>query len=187
MNQAHAHTQMPHGSPGTAPIADEALAAELASVLEELLNAQGALLELTRRHRSAISRADARAIASCVTDHAAVLASMSTLEARRRSVVARLSAGTRPVKTPTLSELAERVAEPWRARAVDLAARLKDAVRTVQEEQRALKLATESLLAHMDGIVRRVAKALSHAGTYSARGVVEAGRQPVATGLDVAG
>ncbi|TVQ63830.1 MAG: hypothetical protein EA378_00890 [Phycisphaerales bacterium] len=166
---------------------DAALAQELERVLEGMLRVQTQLLEVTRRHRSAIARADCVEIGACVRTHGELLVAVQELEHRRRAVVGQLTSGTKASRTPTLTELAERLAEPWRDRAMGLAKQLRETVIRVGEEQRTVRLATESLLAHMDGLVRQIAKKLSHAGTYSARGVVEAGRQQVASGLDIAG
>lgn len=166
---------------------EAALASELERVLEGMLRVQTQLLEVTRRHRAAIAQADASEIGACVRTHAELLRAVQELEGRRRAVVAQLTAGTKPTRQPTLTELAERLADPWRERAIGLAKQLRETLVRVTDEQRTVRMASESLLAHMDGLVRQIAKKLSHAGTYSARGVVEAGRHQVASGLDIAG
>ena len=63
--------------------------------------------------------------------------------------------------------------------------RLKTLMNELQRERGTVRAATESLLAHMEGLMRQVARKLSHAGTYGPQGAVGAGNQQVVSGLDV--
>lgn len=163
----------------------DTLASELEQVLAGMVRLHEQMLRVTREHRAAIASADAEKIGACVRTHAELFQAVQELERRRRSAVAQLTAGEGRKRPPTMTELAASLSEPWRERAGKLASQLKTTLETLSGEQRTVRLATESLLGHMDGLLRQVAKKLSHAGTYSARGVVEAGRQQVVSGLDV--
>jgi hypothetical protein len=55
------------------------------------------------------------------------------------------------------------------------AAALKEQIAAVNEQTRTIKAATVSLVAHMEGLMRQVGRQLSHSGTYTKRGYVEAG------------
>jgi hypothetical protein len=91
--------------------------------------------------------------------------------------------GERMPEHPTITSLAQIMPEPERS--VALAHKLKRVMNELQRERGTVRAATESLLAHMEGLMRQVARKLSHAGTYGPRGAVGVGSQQVVSGLDV--
>ena len=83
----------------------------------------------------------------------------------------------------TLSDLAKCTPGDVRGKLAAAAATLRALVTRVSQEAASLRSATMTLMAHMEGLMRQVARSLSHAGTYGQRGVV-AGNQ-IVTSLDV--
>ncbi|MEM1331348.1 MAG: flagellar export chaperone FlgN [Planctomycetota bacterium] len=163
---------------------------ELELILNELLAEHRQILTLVQAHREAISQADTAAIRTCVEQHGAALQRVQSIEKRRLELVSRVVQDMRqrgePVRgQPTLTQIAARTAEPWRDRTVKLAHQLREVMQRVAREQGVVRAASESLLSHIDGLMKQVAQRLSHAGTYSGRGMVAPGRGQVVSGLDM--
>jgi hypothetical protein len=156
------------------------LSAELESLLRDLAAQQSELLALTVEHRAAIVRADPAAIASCVQRQAALFGRARAAEQRRRALVDAWAPRERGI---TLTDLASRVEEPARARLLALGGQVRALVERLARENRVVRAATESLMAHMDGLVRQVARRLSQSGTYSRRGGIDTGA-PLVAGID---
>ena len=85
---------------------------------------------------------------------------------------------------PTLRQIALSLPEPQRTRLSGQAERLREMMERVQRESGTVRAATRSLLAHMEGLMRQVARSLSHAGTYGSGGRVQAAHAVVSS-LDV--
>lgn len=155
------------------PASAVSLGAALEALLGELLAAQDRLHEVVVGQREAVRGADAAKAEALGAQHARMVRVLSELEQRRREVTARavrelgLPAGG---ATATLSDLASRLPEPGRTRVMTLADRLKRKVEEVRAESATLRSAAKALAAHMEGLMRHVARHLGHAGTYSARG-----------------
>jgi len=164
-----------------APTPSPALGIELESLLRELAVHQTDLLALATEHRAAIARADTGAIASCVERQAAILERSRASEQRRRTLVETWAPRERGI---TLTDLASRVEEPARTRLLALGGQVRTLVERLARENRIVRAATESLMAHMDGLVRQVARRLSQSGTYSRRGGIDAGT-PLVAGIDL--
>lgn len=160
---------------------DETIVRELEPLIAALTEAHEEMLALTLEHRSAISRADAAAIARCIERQGQAAARIGDLEVQRRRMVALASPAGRPV---TLTNLAERLPEPDRARVIAAAARLRDTLTRLQRETRTVRAATESLLAHMNGLMQQVARTLSQTRLYGPQGRIAPGA-PVACGIDL--
>lgn len=166
-------------TPGTRP--PSGLGADLESLLRELASVQSELLALASEHRAALARADTEAIARCVERQVALLDRSRIAEQKRRALVEAWAPRERGI---TLTDLASRVEEPARARLLALGGQVRTLVERLARENRTVRAATESLMAHMDGLVRQVARRLSQSGTYSRRGGIDAGA-PLAAGLDL--
>lgn len=155
--------------------------AQLAEALDALLTASmeenQRLLELAARHREALRRADGAAAEACAAEQDERLVRLSDLDRRRQELMA--SAGGRA----TLTDMAEAVAEPERTRLREKARALKDLMGRIRAEYQTIQIATRSLLAHMEGLMRQVGRQLSAAGTYGRRGYVEAGTAACAIDL----
>lgn len=200
---------LPH-SPASpvCPAADaDPLGAQLESLLGDLLLSHDRLLALAGTHRAAVSRADAHAVGACVDEQRTVVRRIQELEQARRHLVASVATNDKrtspstprmtlprgpalpaapapPARAPTLSAIAERLAEPARGRVLALASRLRELVTQVRREHGAIRAATESLLGHMEGLVAQVGRRLSHTGTYGRRGSIHVGPQ-VVSGFDL--
>jgi FlgN protein len=160
----------------------------LESLLREMLAAHERLIETGDQHADAMKRADGDGVQAATERQRQTLQEIATLEQRRREVVASMSRDVRGrapgAGTLTLTELAAAQPEPQRTRLVELARRLRAIVTAAHEQQRTLRRSATELVAHMDGLMRQVARRVSHAGTYTRRGFVENPVQ-VMSGLDV--
>lgn len=182
----HAAANSPHSKPnlklaGALP----SLSEELRGLLQALLDRHEAMLRHTIEHHEAIRQADARRCEQIVREEQATLAAIADLELKRQSLVARaMREITPPPKNLSrLSDIALHCPDLERVELLELSARLRKTIERLQQEQNLLRVVSRVLMAHMEGLMRQVARSLSHAGTYGQRGVV-AGNQ-IVTSLDV--
>jgi flagellar FlgN protein len=158
-------------------------AAKLETLLGELIEAHKGMLELTTEHRRAISRADGAGVQMCVEHQGVLAARIAAMDVERKKLVLALTGGAASAP-PTITILAERLPEPMRGRIVGLAAALRELLVRLQRETAVVRAATQSLVAHMDGLMQQVARSLSQARLYGPRGRIDPGG-PVACGLDL--
>lgn len=166
-------------------------AAELASRLESLLTSlqqvQRSILGATRGQREAMRHADPLGVQHATTDQARNTARLAEIERDRVSLVREAEeAGlvVRSVSPVTLRTLATACPPAARASLLTQAESLRELMEEVARETSSTRAATLTLLAHVEGVMRQVAGRLSHSGTYSRRGVVEAGAS-VVSAVDV--
>ena len=162
---------------------------QLDGALRDLIAAHEELLRLAGAQRSAISRADPRALSDVLNAQSAVAQRVVELEQQRQGAVVLLTkAAPQPIGATgakaTMSQLARAIADPARSRLLALADRLRELLNRLHTEHMALKAAAESLSSHMEGLMRQVCRKLSHAGTYARSGAIDAGGA-VMTALDV--
>jgi hypothetical protein len=166
------------------------LGPELETLLADLTLAHHQLLSLAAEHRRAISAADADAVRICVHQQTAVAQRIADLEQQRRRLVlpaapaARAAALRDPATQPKITAIAETLPEPSRSRILAAAATLKDLLRSVQREHAAIRLATQALLGHTEGLIQQVGRRLSGVETYGRAGRI-AGGPPVPCGIDM--
>lgn len=167
------------------PLSD-AHAAQLEQLLRDLEAHYRASLALTAEHRAAISAANPAAIGACVARQQQAARALLDLEARRARLVGLLAPGPRAAGGPpvTLTALATRAAPAPRARLLALAEALRALMRQADAQERAVRAASESLLAHMHGMISQVRRALSPAGAYHRPGS-HAEAAVVLSGLDI--
>ncbi len=170
----------------------------LETVLALLVGHHEVMLVHTREHREAIGRADSAAIGRCLQQQHADAARFAELERMRMDIFDAIAAqsagqsagprtGRAPVvkpPTPTVSSLLSRIAEHQQVRIAAITTRLKSLVVQLEEQRRVIRIATESLLGHMQGLIMQVSRALSPTGTYSRPNSGGAGPQ-VISGLDL--
>jgi hypothetical protein len=165
----------------TSPVSrltSDAASARLRNLLHEFIARYSDLEAAISQHRDAIRRADTDAMQRAIDQHARVMRDMSGLECRRCELVA-LAASSFPSLAAkrghaiTLTDVVQVCAPHDRAELTALAHDLKGRVLRTREMTQSLRSATSTLLAHMEGLMRQVGRQLSHAGTYSNRGVVE--------------
>jgi hypothetical protein len=153
----------------------------LEDLLTDLVRAHEAFVHASDQHRDAIRHADTTAIArsrELVTDACVRIA---TLDAERRQVAEAMAPGA---PDATISELAARLPEPGRSRALEMASTLRELVIKARTDQRRLRAAADSMLRHVRGVVQQVQQSLNHAGTYGRAGRVDAGAR-VVSGIDM--
>jgi hypothetical protein len=157
------------------------VAAELPGLVRDLLRVHTQWLEAIKDHRAAIGSADAHAIAEAIDRQAALHEEAISLEKSRRSML-----GLKPGEAggATLTALAGVLAEPARGEVIEQAAALKRVMTELRRERSVVKRASESLLAHMTGVMTKVSGALNHAGVYARGGSIEAGPMVVSS-LDI--
>lgn len=164
--------------------------AELERVLNEQLDVYARMLGLAREHRDAIAQADPRRIKACVEAQSETARLAAELEDLRRTLAESLAGprtAPRPgvaIPRPTLRAAAERLPEAVRSRVLAAGERLKETLTALHTEHETVRRASLALAAHMDGLVRHVARRLSLTGVYGRAGAVDAGR-PVAAALDL--
>jgi hypothetical protein len=157
-------------------------AARLEDLLGILTSTHEQMIAVALDHRSAISRADAAGVQACIDRQAALAARVGTLDQERRALTQALAPGR---TTPTVSALAQTLAEPTRSKLLAAAAKLRDVLLRLQRENSVLRAATQSLVAHMDGLIQQVARALSQTRLYSPQGRIDSGSTVPACGLDL--
>lgn len=177
------------------------LALELESLLGAMVSEHETWRGLLDHHRDAIKRADGEAVQNAVARQSGVLQAIADLEEKRRRLVDRAiaaegilgkgvpggvrssaagstaaPAGPEPlarVGPVTLSQIAAALPEPSRTRLLELAGRLRFLLADIETQNRTLRTATAALISHMEGLMRQVARRLSHSGTYGRKGYVE--------------
>lgn len=149
--------------------------ADLESLLHAYLNAYDRMRLTTAAHRDAIRAADTRKVEAIVAENQDIVTRIADLDGTRRSLIANAMRGglVPPGGDARLTDVAAALPEPQSSRLVALALELRDLVASVQKEQSSLRMAASALASHMQGLIQHVARKLSHAGTYSKRGVVE--------------
>lgn len=166
-------------APAKAPTLVE-LAERLEGVLDAYLARYDQLAGQVGAQREALRRADGAGVAEATSAQRVILEAIAMLEARRGALVndaaACLPSLARPRKGPiTLREVAQALPVQNAPELLRKAERLRARVIETHEATRVVAGATKSLLGHIEGLMRTVAQQISHAGTYSQRGVVESG------------
>lgn len=159
----------------------------LVDVLAELLEVNSALHANLVEQREAIRRADSGHAQRLIESHTHLVGRLAALDQKRREVVVTLSkslAWPPGARTPSLSDLAQRLPEPERSRALQLAERTRECLEQVHRESASLRAAARTLAAHMEGLLRHVGRQFTSAGVYSPRGQVSSGGS-LAVALDV--
>jgi hypothetical protein len=164
----------------TTVLTASALCERLESLLDAFATAYTRLAEHTGAHREALRAADAAALADATAAQTRCIDTMAKLEQQRRELVAAACTRFAPLAGKrataiTLTDLCACVPPHDRERLAAKAKELRTLIERVNEQTTTIKAATVSLVAHMEGLMRQVGRQLSHAGTYTRRGYVEAG------------
>lgn len=155
------------------------LSGEIDALLTASLEENQRLLSLAERHREALRRADGDAARTCIEEQDVCLRRLADLDRRRIEVIGAFESSRRgqksgPGQSPTtITDLTDAVPEPDRTRLREKAATLKELMARIRSEYQTIQMATRSLLAHMEGLMRQIGRQLSHTGTYGRRGYVE--------------
>lgn len=187
--QHHTPTTTPAPPRTPAPV----LFAELERVLIELRDVHERMLEVVREHRKSVSAADLAGISRAIARQGDLAGTVAAIDQRRAQITASLTSQltgqptTRPpgqVDNTRLSHIIALAPTASRDRLSAIAAVLRDVLTRLHSEQQALKLATETLAQHMEGVMRQIYRGVSHTGTYVRSGKVDTAVQ-VITALDV--
>lgn len=137
----------------------------LEAVLLQALQRQEQLLSLLERKRLALRHGKDREMADLTRLENAAVQTASELEKRRLQLVADLTLVVQPGATEPLmmKDLAERLPEPYRGRLLVTRLKLVEAITKVGEKTSVVRRASESLLKHVNGLIRTIG-VVSHGG-----------------------
>ena len=155
-------------------------------LLTSLLRENQGLLILAQQQREAIRKADSAAIERITSQQQTVLGRIATLEHNRNDLVNRVS---KTMKRPTsgapitLRLLCQEAPQAMRESLLTLAANALAAMQRVKEEHQTIGRAASMLAAHMEGLTRQAARAMSGTGIYGNQGHIRT--TSAAAGFDV--
>ena len=155
-------------------------------LLEDLVREHQVLLVLAQQQRDAMRQARGAEVEKLALLQQAALTRVATLESRRNEIVMRLSRGM-PAPTNgqamTLRQLCQAAPVAVREKLLALANAALDVMQRVRAEHQALGRAAAALAAHMEGLTRQAAQAMSGTGIYGVSGRVRPGS--MASGFDL--
>ncbi|MEM7625095.1 MAG: flagellar protein FlgN [Planctomycetota bacterium] len=155
----------------------------LEDTLNQSVERQGQLATLLERKRTALRRGAVDEMTSlCRLENAAVQ-TISELEKRRLQLVADLTLAVEPGAAEPLKmrDLAERLPEPHRGRLLLTRQKLVDAMQRVQQQTTVTRRASESLLKHMNGLIRTIGVVSQGGAAYGQTGRVSTKPAPMAS------
>lgn len=136
----------------------------LESLLLDMERHAAAAARLADEHRAAIASADAANLARCVAAQQHAASELSTLESRRAAFLK--SMGLRQ-SAVTLTQLAALAPAPRAAALTAAAARVRTLLADAARRRESVRLASLSLMAHMQGLLRQITRYLSDTKTYA--------------------
>lgn len=153
------------------------LSAELEALLRDLIVCYEQLYSLTKLTMGAMREADTGKLAACVAQQNELVQRVAEAEKRRIRVVGSLAERLgSPARTQTtVTWIAERVGGETGQRLRVLARALRALLERVRGANASTHAAADMLARHMEGILRRVAGDLRHAGLYGRGGAVAGG------------
>ena len=145
---------------------------QLTGVLAKQLEAHGRLLVLLKQKRQSLRQVQYEQVTTGSQQENTVIQQISELEKRRLQLVADLTLALdmhapQPLR---LGELAERLDEPDRGRLLVLRHQLLEHMAEVRWQTNVARRATESLVSHMQGLVKSVGAACSGMSVYASNG-----------------
>jgi len=156
------------------------LARRLNVLLDSLRMVQEGILSATQRQREAMRTAQPMLVKEATHDQARHGLHLKDIERERNLLVNEAcDAGLGPAQATsapvTLRMIATSCPSDVRERITRKADSLRTLMEQVSKETRTTRAATQTLLAHVEGLMRQVASRLSHTGTYSRKGTVDVG------------
>lgn len=148
----------------------------LESLLADLESHARQAAQLADEHRAAVSTADAANLARCVSAQQYSSSQLNALEARRTAFLRSIGLRTAPVglasgpnvpPTVTLTQIAALAPKPRAAALTAAAARTRLMLADALQRRESVRLASLSLMAHMQGLVRQISRHLSDTKTYA--------------------
>jgi len=141
--------------------------AALEALLIDLEKHTRASATLADQHRAAISTGDAAALARCIAAQQESAAQLNALDARRAAFLRSLGLRSTAAGGVTLSQLAAMAPKPRADALTAAAARIRELLADAAQRRESVRLASLSLMAHMQGIVRQITRNLSETKTYA--------------------
>lgn len=186
MTATHARPASPRMA---SPVATSELVASLERVLDGLIAQHTRLTELVAAQRAAVRAADAAAVEAAIRDQHATLRAVAELDQQRADLAEQLAArlpAARAGGRLTVSSIAAALPGRGGERLRELGAKLRATIETLRREQSVVRAAAETVLAHLDGVMRQVAGRVSAIGgaaaTYGRAGLVAS---PVPAAIDM--
>ncbi len=152
---------------------------KLDSLLADLESEHERLLELAGLQREAIIRADAKGLGEVVQETTQTLGRIAGIERSRQQII-KLPDGS----IPSVQQIASQVDPQHASTLSNRSSSLRTLMLKVKEEHEAVRLASQALSNHMNGLMEQITAKLSHTGTYGRRGSVTAARAQVVSSLD---
>ncbi len=152
----------------------------LDSMLGQLEDEHTLLLDLAHAHKDAINHASIEELNEITLKTSEVLMRIAQIEDNRREMISKDTGSI-----ASLDQLMVQFNPADKERIGQRQTRLRELISRVQEEQNAVRVASENLASHMKGLIKQVSASLSHAGTYSRGGAVAPSRTQVVSSLDL--
>jgi hypothetical protein len=122
---------------------------------------------LADEHRVAVATADTAALARCVAAQQRSASELMGLESRRTTLLKSIGLRVSGQGRVTLSQLAALAPAPRAQSLTATAARVKMLLSDAAQRRESVRLASLSLMAHMAGVVRQIARYMSDTKTYA--------------------
>ena len=146
----------------------------LEDTLNQSLNRYGQLAALLERKRQALRDGKPEDMTRAADLEQGVLQSVAELEQRRVKLVQELASKLR-ITSPTppkMRDLAEALPEPFRGRLLLTRTRLVEAMEGVREQTSVVRRASESLMSHVNGLIRTLGVVSTGGAAYGQTGRV---------------
>ncbi|MBO6513612.1 MAG: flagellar export chaperone FlgN [Phycisphaerales bacterium] len=152
---------------------------KLESLLADLETEHERLLELAGLQREAIINADAKGLGEVVEQTTQTLGRIAGIERSRQQTI-KLPDGS----IPSVQQITSQVDPDHASTLNDRSTSLRTLMLKVKQEHEAVRLASQALSNHMNGLMEQITAKLSHTGTYGRRGSVTPARAQVVSSLD---
>lgn len=155
----------------------------LEDVVRRSLERHRQLAALLKRKREAMRQGKADDMSNLCHLENTTIQVISELEKNRLQLVGELTVMVAPDATQPLRmrEMAERLPEPSRSKLLVLRSQLLDAMSEVQEQTSVARRASESLLNHMNGLIRTIGVVSNGGAAYGQTGQVRTRPAPLRT------
>lgn len=148
----------------------------LDATLTDAVQRQRQLGILLERKRLALRSGDLEDMKRLGALESTVVQAVGELEKRRVTLVAELTRKLRPQSSQALQmrELADVLPEPYRGRLLVTRTKLIDAMKAVQQQTSVVRRASESLVSHVNGLIRTIGVVSSGGAAYGQTGQMNA-------------
>jgi vacuolar-type H+-ATPase subunit I/STV1 len=156
---------------------------ELEHTLRRLIDQNEQLLRLTQQKRAALRDGDTERMSRLCEQENEKVQSISETEKHRLQLMAHLTSALnataeRPLR---LRELAAYLPEPERGRLLARRQQLRERLESIQAQTNVARRATESLMTHVEGMLRTLTTLASQAATYDRAGTPPADGPAIST------